>query len=121
MLFKGYPGERNLRWRADGVGVLLCASLSDRQLLGSSPGAQTLELVHPVRERRSPDEALAEVGGVNVHVGSAIDGSDRQRLERVCRYMTRPPVCQERPELSSAGLSWFVSNAPGVAERTRSF
>ena len=42
------------------------ASLSDRQLLGASPGAQTRKLVHPVRELRSPDEALAEVGGVNV-------------------------------------------------------
>ena len=79
------------------------ASLSDRQLLGASPGAQTRKLVHPVRELRSPDEALAEVGGVNVHVGSAIDANDRQRLERVCRYMTRPPVCQERLELSSTG------------------
>ena len=79
------------------------ASLSDRQLLGASPGAQTRKLVHPVRELRSSDEALAEVGGVNVHVGSAIDRHDRQRLERVCRYMTRPPVCQERLELSSSG------------------
>ena len=48
------------------------ASLSDRQLLGASPGAQTRKLVHPVRELRSSDEALAEAGGVNVHVGSAI-------------------------------------------------
>ena len=79
------------------------ASLSDRQLLGTSPGARTRKLVHPVRELRSSDEALAEVGGVNVHVGLAIDGNDRKRLERVCRDVTRPPVCQERLELSSTG------------------
>ncbi len=48
------------------------------QLLGASPGEQTLELVHPVRELDSPDEALAEFSGVNVHVGPAID--DRKRL-----------------------------------------
>jgi hypothetical protein len=58
---------------------------------------------HPVRELDSPDEALAEVGGVNVHVGSAIDGRDRKRLERLCRYMARPPVCQERLEVTGAG------------------
>jgi hypothetical protein len=79
------------------------ASVSDRQLLGPSPGQQTRKLVHPLRELRSPDEALAEVGGVNVHVGPAIDGRDRKRLERLCRYTARPPVCQERLELTESG------------------
>jgi hypothetical protein len=79
------------------------ASVSDRQLLGASPGEQTRKLVHPVHELNSPDEALAEVGGVNVHVGSAIDGRDRKRLERLCRYMARPPVSQERLEVTGAG------------------
>lgn len=79
------------------------ASVSDRQLLGAAPGEQTRKLVHPVRELSSPDEALAEVGGVNVHVGPVIDGRDRKRLERVCRYMTRPPVCRERLEVSKSG------------------
>ena len=38
---------------------------------------------------------VAEVGGVNVHASAAIDGRDRRRLERLCRYMARPPLCQK--------------------------
>jgi hypothetical protein len=79
------------------------ASVSDRQLLGDEPGQRTRKLVHPVREVGSPDEALADVGGVNVHAGAAIDGRDRQRLERLCRYIARPPLAQERLELAPGG------------------
>jgi hypothetical protein len=76
------------------------ASAGDRQLLGAEPGQRTRKLVHPVRELASPDEALADVGGVNVHAGPAIDGRDRRRLERLCRYIARPPLAQERLELA---------------------
>jgi hypothetical protein len=77
------------------------ASVSDRQLLGDTPGQPTRKLVHPVCEVPAPGESLAEVGGVNVHAGPAIDGRDRRRLERLCRYVARPPVAQERLGLTA--------------------
>jgi hypothetical protein len=77
------------------------ASVSDHQLLGDTPGQRTRKLVHPVCEVTAPGESLAEVGGVNVHAGPAIDGRDRRRLERLCRYVARPPVAQERLELTA--------------------
>ena len=39
---------------------------------------------------------VAEVGGVNIHAGVAVHGRDRQGLERLCRYVTRPPIALER-------------------------
>jgi hypothetical protein len=33
---------------------------------------------------------------VNVHAGTAIDGRDRERLERLCRCIARPAISQER-------------------------
>ena len=39
---------------------------------------------------------VADVGGLNVHAGDAVDGRDRRRLEQLYRYMARPPLCQER-------------------------
>ncbi len=42
------------------------------------------------------DEPIAEVGGVNVHAKQCVDGRDRAQLERLCRYITRPPLSQER-------------------------
>ena len=53
--------------------------------------------------RRPANSALAEVGGINVHVGPAIDGRDRKRLERVCRYLARPPVCEDRLAVTGGG------------------
>ncbi|PRQ08354.1 transposase [Enhygromyxa salina] len=79
------------------------ASAADRQLLGDAPGQQTRKLAHAVREVAKRNEALAEVGGVNVHAGAAVPSRDRQRLERLCRYVARPPLAQERLELTADG------------------
>jgi len=46
-------------------------------------------------------ECAAVVQGFNVYAGDAIDGRDRKRVERMCRYMARPPIATER--LSEAG------------------
>lgn len=72
------------------------ASAADVQLLGDAPGQRTSKLVRPVRLLRSPTEPVAEVGGVNIHAKVALDGRDRARLERLCRYIARPPLSQER-------------------------
>lgn len=34
--------------------------------------------------------------GFNVHAKVAIPAGDRRRLERLCRYLARPPIAQER-------------------------
>jgi hypothetical protein len=74
------------------------ASAADRQILGEAAGQATRKLVRAAAEVLPPNEALADVGGVNVHAGAAIDGRDRKRLERLCRYIARPPLAQERLE-----------------------
>lgn len=79
------------------------ASAGDLQLLGAAPGQKTAKLIQPVRLVSSSSEPLAEVGGVNVHAKVAFDGRDRQRLERLCRYLARPPLAQERLALHPDG------------------
>jgi hypothetical protein len=49
------------------------------------------------------DEPVAEHWGVNVHAKECVDGRDRRRLERLCRYITRPPVAQDRLERLADG------------------
>jgi hypothetical protein len=76
------------------------ASASDVQLLGDEPGQRTRKLARPVRLTETTSTgALATVGGVNVHAKVVIDGRDRARLERLCRYIARPPLAQDRLEL----------------------
>ena len=80
------------------------ASAADLQLLGSAAGRKTAKLVCPLRlvPGRGPS-AVAEVGGVNIHAAVVVDGRDRKRLERVCRYIARPPLSLERLESHSDG------------------
>jgi hypothetical protein len=41
-------------------------------------------------------EIAVVVDGFNVYAGDAIDGRDRKRVERMCRYLARPPIATER-------------------------
>lgn len=41
-------------------------------------------------------ERCASVGGVSLHANVAVPARDRRRLERLCRYVARPPVATER-------------------------
>ncbi len=41
-------------------------------------------------------ERCASVGGVSLHAKVAVPARDRRRLERLCRYVARPPVATER-------------------------
>lgn len=88
------------------------ASTADVQLLGAAPGQKTAKLVQPVRRVPSPSEPLAEVGGVNVHAKVAFDGRDRRRLERLCRYLARPPLSQQRLSLHPDGRVRLAFKAP---------
>jgi hypothetical protein len=49
------------------------------------------------------DAPIAEVRGINVHATQVVDGRDRRRVERLCRYITRPPVAQDRLERRGDG------------------
>jgi hypothetical protein len=39
---------------------------------------------------------VAEALGVNLYAKQQVDGCDRQQLERLCHYVMRPPLSQER-------------------------
>ena len=41
-------------------------------------------------------EQCAAVQGFSLHAGVAIGGRDRKRMERLCRYISRPPIARER-------------------------
>jgi hypothetical protein len=41
-------------------------------------------------------EQCASVQGFSLHAGVAVGGQDRARLERLCRYISRPPIARER-------------------------
>ena len=63
--------------------------------------------IQRVIEARAADEADADpeaservpqFGGMSLHADVAVPARDRRRLERLCRYVARPPLASERLE-----------------------
>ena len=79
-------------------------------LLGPRAGQRTLRVVDPAAGR--PLEPVAEIMGFNVHADVAVDGRDRERVERLCRYLGRPPIAQERLSLRADGRVQYVMKKP---------
>ncbi len=45
--------------------------------------------------RHSPRPRCANIGGVSLHANVAVPARDRKRLERLCRYVARPPIATD--------------------------
>ena len=74
-------------------------------MLGEHAGQPTLRLITPPAGDGSDaqSEPVAEVMGFNVHAKVAVEAGDEERLERLCRYLARPPIAQERLEVVPDG------------------
>jgi len=45
----------------------------------------------------------SSIAGVNLHANVCVPANDRRRLERLCRYVARPPIASERLEQLADG------------------
>ncbi|MEM6675565.1 MAG: transposase, partial [Planctomycetota bacterium] len=78
--------------------------------LGAESGRRIPRLVDPalaVRPVESnvvpPDELRCELDGYSLHAATWVDADDRERLERVARYVARPALAQGRLEVRGDG------------------
>jgi hypothetical protein len=82
------------------------AAVMGRALSGPRAGQQAVRLVgleneHGNEETSSP--RCVNVNGVGLHANTVIPAHDRMRLERLIRYMGRPPIALERLKPLSDG------------------
>jgi Putative transposase len=89
---------------------IYAAAVRGVELLGERQGRPTLRIVDPEAARAG--EPAADVAGFNIHAKVVVDGRDRARLERVCRYLGRPPIARERLELLTDGRVRYVMKKP---------
>ncbi len=77
-------------------------SVSYRIAVGPRAGqkALTLKILPPMDEWDCLGQA-AKVDGFSLHAGVAANEKQRDKLERLCRYVTRPPVSEKRLELTA--------------------
>ena len=74
------------------------ASVRGVQLLSERAGQPCMRLLSTPPEYKTEAEpgAVAIVRGFNLHGKTTVDGRDRLRLEKLCRYIRRPPIAQDR-------------------------
>ena len=57
----------------------------------------------PGRDDKAPSALCAQAHGFSLHAGVRCGEHQRKRLERLCRYITRPAIANERLERDGAG------------------
>jgi ribosomal protein S27E len=85
--------------------TLNAASIRYRVAIGPGAGSRTLTLKNPGLQRTAtqPKPFTVDRNGFSLNVAVACQGQQRERLERLCRYVTRPAVCLERLSTNAAG------------------
>ncbi len=59
-----------------------------------------------------PEEWVGKVDGFSLHAGVACKAHERKKLERLCRYITRPAVAEKRLSLSRNGMVRYELKSP---------
>jgi hypothetical protein len=88
-------------------------SIRYRIAVGPHKGRQAFKLqsLPPLTGDRA-GEALAKAAGFSLHAGVAAEAHQRNKLERVARYITRPPVAIERLSLTPQGSIRYSLKTP---------
>ena len=88
----------------DANGALLAASVAGRTALGTRAGARVRRLQRAdARPFRRPP-LCGEAHGYNLHAAVVIGRGNREGLERLCRYVLRPPLARTRLHRRGDGL-----------------
>jgi hypothetical protein len=82
---------------------LQAASCTYRIALGPHAGQKVLSLrTVPRRDEKTTAALCADAHGFSLHAGVRCGAHQRKRLERLCRYITRPAIANERQLWSTA-------------------
>jgi hypothetical protein len=87
----------------DGMDVLRRHSLTYRIAVGRHQGKKAFALQTLPSLPAGDDPHLAKAHGFSLHAGVWAGANDRQKLEHLCRYISRPAVANERIELTECG------------------
>ena len=65
--------------------------------------ALTLQAVPASDTRQQSSELVSKQSGFSLHAGVACKSNQRKKLERLCRYVARPAISEQRLSLASNG------------------
>ena len=98
----------------DAMPHLLGSSVSYRIAVGPQQG-RTAFMIRTIRPLDRPDaglERVAKANGFSLHAGVSCEGHQKDKRERLCRYIARPAVAIPRLSLSSTGKVVYTLKTP---------
>jgi|TARA_B110000503_G_scaffold135796_1_gene217007 hypothetical protein len=80
-------------------------SITYRIAVGPQQGRKvfTLQTIPSWEDDDFGNNRVGKVAGFSLHAGVATKTRERKKLERLCRYIARPPVSEKRLALTSQG------------------
>jgi len=98
----------------DAMPHIMGSSISYRVAVGPQQGRKAF-MIRTIRPLDRPDPALARVAkanGFSLHAGVSCEGHQKDKRERLCRYIARPAVAIPRLSLSSTGKVLYTLKTP---------
>ncbi|MEP5609701.1 MAG: transposase, partial [Marinobacter alexandrii] len=98
----------------DAMPHLLGSSVSYRIAVGPQQGRKAF-MIRTIRPLDRPDaglERVAKANGFSLHAGVSCEGHQKEKRERLCRYISRPTVAVPRLSLSSTGKVVYTLKTP---------
>ncbi len=91
---------------------LLGSSITYRIAMGPQPGRKVFTLqTLPDESDRLSSSTVGETAGFSLHAGVATKANERAKLERLCRYITRPAVSTKRLSLTHNGRGFCLKHS----------
>ena len=98
---------------ADGpMDQLLGSSITYRIAVGPRQGRKVFTLHTLPACDESFGDGVGKVGGFSLHAGVAARADERETLERLCRYISRPAIAEERLSLTPSGKVRYQLKTP---------
>ena len=88
---------------ADGFEHLLGAAVHYRIATGPHAGRKALTLRTVASHPPADNPCIAQLSGFSLHAGTRCRAHERDSLERLCRYIARPAVSNERLSVNDRG------------------
>ncbi len=97
----------------DTLARLQAGSATYRFTLGPNKGKKALTLkTVPENDHNTMTGLVANNSGFSLHAGVAMAGNERDKIEKICRYIARPPVAIERLSLNQRGQVIYTLKKP---------
>ena len=98
----------------DPIPDLVAHSITYRIAVGPHRGRKvfTLQTLPTFDEEDWATDGPGNVAGFSLHAGVAVKASQRDKLERLCRYICHPPVSEKRLFLTARGEVGYTLKTP---------